>query len=292
MKVLPINRLNFKGELIDTSKDGIWSVKYRPYSWEKPDDFFINNSKSFSLTDTKLPDNEWMLGKTEGPRVYKTDILGTALDYQERLCSDTRTVVPVNEVGPSMNLEESLIVLEKKLRAFLGLKEKAMLDLKKEISETRSEFPKISHKHWIFASDIDRPWGRHEYRKSSRKEKVNQYFREMHFSAVDITEKFELYAKFAESQKPIWQKISWIKTQLQAIRDAKATDSLIDISRRDVENPNGPLKEALGCIENARGKLVALPEKTIPVADIIKAIGKDITIENAIKFVETIMKKK
>lgn len=291
MKVLPINRLNFKGELTDTSKDGIWSVKYRPYSWEKPDDFFINNSKSFSLTDTKLPDNEWMLGKTEGSRVYTTDILGTALDYQERLCSDTRTVVPVNEVGPSMNLEESLMVLEKKLRAFLGLKEKRMLDIKKEIGEAESEFSEISQKHYKYAIDIHRSWGRHKFDKSERENGVLGSFNEVHYLVKSNLEKFELYTEIAESQKPIWQKINWIKTQLQAIRDAKTTDSLIDISRRDVENPNGPLKEALGCIENARGKLVALPKKTIPVADIIKAIGKNITMEEVIKFVENIMKK-
>lgn len=291
MKVLPINRLNFKGELTDTSKNGIWSVKYRPYSWEKPDDFFINNSKSFSLTDTKLPDNEWVLGKTEGPRVYTTDILGTVLDYQERLCSDTRTVVPVSEVGPSMNLEESLMVLEKKLRAFLGLKEKRMLDLKKEIDEAESEFHEISQKHFKFAIDINRPWGRHKFEKYEREIGVLGAFNEVHYLVKSNLEKFKLYTELAESQKPIWQKINWIKTQLQAIRDAKATDSLIDISRRDVENPNGPLKEALWCLEEARGKLVALPKKTIPVADIIKAIGKDITMEEVIKFVENIMKK-
>lgn len=268
MKVLPINKCNFKGVFVDKTFEhgGISHLDYLPYSWENPKTFGIANCKSFDITDKVLPDNECMPGKWILNRKYTTDILGTDIFYNERLCNNFETAEPVVEIQPAMNLEESLEVQQKKLRAFFKLKENKLNELEKNIKKIGSDLTEISRK---------------------------DYSIEVQCSALNAIRYFKQYAEISKSQKPVLEKLSWIQTELQRIKDAKAVDRLIDISiSGEIDKEFNPLRLALFVPSSAKGKIVALPHRTITVEEIIKSIKGKLEDKKVFEYVKNLIEKR
>ena len=71
---------------------------------------------------------------------------------------------------------------------------------------------------------------------------------------------------------------------------------MIDISRRDIYDPNKALWSALQNIKEAAEKYVSLPHKTISVQEILKAVGtkaKKVDIPKlAVQYVDTLIQKR
>lgn len=61
--------------------------------------------------------------------------------------------------------------------------------------------------------------------------------------------------------------------EIKQIEELKKSGKLIDISRRDIPNPNEALKQALADIRAAAGKFLCLPHKLMSMDEILKIVN-------------------
>ena len=288
MKVNAITNTNFKGLFTDRTKEnnGDWRMEYRPYSWETKK----ANKAQNDIYSSKLPTNEEIYTKEPGLEISE-DILGT-----KSYIKDTRNGRDVLRIQiedmPSMNYEDSLKVLDKKLEAFWEMKQDAMKDLKKPLENRDTYLFNLSHQHGEYVSDVRRTLGSHIYEKNERARGLEQEFDKVTKYAEDLGDSFENYTKLAESANDVRNQREHIREELNKIMEAKLKNNLIDVSRRDTEAPYTPLYKALQNIEKAKGKLVALSDRTITVENLLKAVGEDCKIYKVIDYIEKLMMKK
>lgn len=287
MKVSLFDKTNFRGLFTDKSKEyaGNWRIEYSPYSWEKR----MAPKIKLDIFSSYLPENEEIFIQ-EGEREYSQDIFGTVSYYKYTI--DGKDVIgrTITEM-PQMNLEDSLKVKKKKLEIFLGKKQAYMNQLKKDLSKRMILMFDISHEHNKYASDINRDIFSHVYSKIDRAKGVKQNFDKMTSLAEENGKDFQKYIQLSESYKNVLKELNSIKTELMEIELAKMTNSLIDISRRDIPDCNKPLTDALKNLSNIEEKIIALSNKTITVKEILHAIGNNKNAKNIMKYVENIMKR-
>lgn len=61
--------------------------------------------------------------------------------------------------------------------------------------------------------------------------------------------------------------------EIKQIEELRKSGKLIDISRRDIPNPNEALKQALADISAAAGKFLCLPHKLMSMDEILKIVN-------------------
>jgi len=288
MKVSAITNTNFKGLFTDRTKEnnGNWRMEYRPYSWENK---MVPKTK-IDVFSSVLPTNEEIyIGGAQ--RELSKDILGTVSYYKDISYGKDILRKTITEM-PAMNLEESLKVKDKKLTMFLKMKQEEMQELKKSLKDRMGLIFDISKKHNEYASDFNRDVFSHTYSKETRVNGIKTNFDKMTKIAEENGQDFQKYIKLAESADNVRTAKDEIFEELLKIEEAKAKGLLIDISRRDIESPNEPLKNALQNITKAKGKLIALSNGTITVDEILNKLGRDFSIDKAIKYVENLMIKR
>ena len=294
--------LSFQGLFTDKSRfnDGNWKMEYRPYSWEKCARMALK--QKFDLADTVLPDNEEIYtcfgnGKNYVKEVSK-DILGT-VSYYKYIDAENGTDVMRSTITnmPCMNLMESLDVKYRKLSAFLDMKHDKMSFLELEF-EQAPEKVGAQKKRFDSATDEMRGLGFLSSRKdrNSVLAKIEYIYSRTQDSLKDIISNITYYVKLRDSAEVVKHERKMVRAELEKIRKAKDEGNLIDISRRDVKDPNKALWDAMHNVEEASEKLVALCHRTISVKEILDGIGKNVSKDQipakAINFVENLMAKR
>ena len=296
MKINAISNTNFKGLFTDKSAQngGNWKMEYSPYAWEAK--YFKIDSKmadqeNIDIFGTCLPDNEKIYTNENGKKSAK-DILGTEFYYEYENGKVRKTITEV----PAMNREDSLKVYNKKLDKFLKMKKDKSEEMKKEVSDITKPFDSRSEEFYERVDDMKNSYfGRTYYLKSSA-EVMDRVFTKMRDSAEILAKKFDEYATLRDSMDYVKHYISENKAEIELLEEKRKSGKLIDISRRDVYDPNQALWKALQNVREAAQKYVALPHKTISVREILNAVGgkvKEADIPNlAIKYIDTLIKKR
>lgn len=61
--------------------------------------------------------------------------------------------------------------------------------------------------------------------------------------------------------------------EIKQLEELRKSGKLIDISRRDIPNPNEALKQALADIRAAAGKFLCLPHKLMSMEEVLKIVN-------------------
>lgn len=294
MKIQAINNTNFQGKFSNESKknDGNWRMEYRPYSWEVNEhgDFKMAPQKELDLFAYGLPDNEKIYKQNLAYESCK-DILGTEFyfaDNRRKLVRKTITEMP------AMNREESLRVRNEKLNKLLHMKESLRSKvqdnfeiLKGDIVTSNNNYAENYRSYNL--GYFDRP-----LKKSEHKNLFEEAQKNITKSALDLYEEAKKYAVLSGSIENIRTVKDSEQKEIALLEQARMNGSLIDISRRDIYDPNKALYDALtNNLKKAEGALIALPHRIISVREILKEIGS--TTENiplkAIHIVDEMIRK-
>ena len=304
MKIQSIANTNFKGLFIDkkSQNNNNWRMEYSPYSWENNNTSKHAIKEKIDVLASKLPDNEEIF-ETEGtfrdmyhnynltPKIERSrDILGTVSYFKDNETDDK--FAHIDYVEP-MNREESLQIYEKKLEKFQEMKKLKEIELRESIVNSKAEIEELSNELDEASKDYDYAF----FQKQKNREK-----NKLENTGKKLIEKFDLLQKISEDYIKLRDSIEIVNEtrknilkELSQIADAKKVNKYIDISKRNIYDPNRLLWEALQNVQSACEKFVSLPHKTIPVAELIKQTKESITSPElsakVIKLVDELIKK-
>lgn len=289
MKINAINNTNFKGLFTNKSSQngGNWKMEYSPYAWESRNWYNLSKmdiQRDIDIFGTVLPDNEKIYTDKYGRKSAK-DILGTEFYYEQ----DGKIRKTITEV-PAMNRENSLKVYNRKLQKFLEMKSQKMDAIAEAIRNIPNGFYDMSSKFNERADDIKKMYIRRVYSLEGSSDVMLEQYNKMRNSAMNAVDQFETYKNLNESKDYVKNHIAENDKEIALLSEKRKAGKLIDISRRDIYDPNKKFWEALQNMKEATDKFVALPHKTISVKEILKKIGdgvKKADIPNeAIRYVD------
>lgn len=289
MKINAINNTNFKGLFTNKSSQngGNWKMEYSPYAWESRNWYNLSKmdiQRDIDIFGTVLPDNEKIYTDKYGRKSAK-DILGTEFYYEQ----DGKIRKTITEV-PAMNRENSLKVYNRKLQKFLEMKSQKMDAIAEAIRNIPNGFYDMSSKFNERADDIKKMYIRRVYSLEGSSDVMSEQYNKMRNSAMNAVDQFETYKNLNESKDYVKNYIAENDKEIALLSEKRKAGKLIDISRRDIYDPNKKFWEALQNMKEAADKFVALPHKTISVKEILKKIGdgvKKADIPNeAIRYVD------
>lgn len=296
MKIQAINT-TFRGQFTNASykNNNDWRMEYRPYSWEKNPNgkYGMAIQEEWSTRDKTLPDNEKkfvnntdmnLYGSMKG-RKYCQDIFGTEFYYCDYDKNSERKVI--TEM-PAMNLEESLSVRNAKLALFLNEKNKQKIEDESTIQKYHNEVNTQDSNYHYESRDYEKGW----LERAASKDTDKNYMDIYHAKAIDaehsLNNTVKKYIELRDSIDSVNAEVAKNKEELLKIENAKVHNALIDISQRDIYDPNKALWEALQDIKAAAGKLIALPHRTISMKELISKIGKVADSEIASKGIKIV----
>ena len=302
MKINVINNTNFKGLFTDAShkNNGDWRMEYQPYSWErKYDEHFVSNNKfgmakqkEWAIDDSTLPDNEKQYTNTAGYYNFRQgrgsckDILGTEFYYCDYINNKERKTI--TEM-PAMNLEDSLIVKHQKLDMFLRKKIEKKEEIENSITNDYNKILSTNKDFEGYVVDYDK-W------RYLRERSQRDNFTLMSSSHKEVIENikkiYEIfnnqYIKLMNSITAVELEKQKIKSDINELETARKENNLIDISRRDIYDPNKALWDAMQNIKACAGKIIALPHKILSMKELISKIGNVAESEMASKGVKIV----
>ena len=280
MKIQAINtNTSFKGLFTDksTQNNGNWRMEYQPYSWESNNTGKMANQESFFLVDSKLPDNEKIYTDMYGRKSCK-DILGTEFYYEY---ADGRARKHITEM-PSMNREESLRVVDKKLDVFLDQKQdyRRTLESKLTVRDTAAidaaekyNFWSRKHQEAYEYSQGFLQKGEGISRMHSAKNCMDQKHNIIQDSLNETNRIAQTYVKLINSIDAVKDSKEKVSKEIKQLEELRKSGRLIDISRRDIKEANIPLKEALKDAASLPKKFLCLPHKLISMQEILKIVN-------------------
>lgn len=188
--------------------------------------------------------------------------------------------------GPSMSREESLEVLNKKLNAFLKLKQATRKTLEESFAPIFTKLNKES-------DGYNRASQRHQesiFGRSQERARMDVHKSGILAESYKMHQNIKDYIRLIASIDDVKEKKAKNITELALINRLKESNSLIDISRRDVEKPNEALIQALKNRVAAAAKILCLPDGLISMDALLSKLDKDASVEKIVKFVERIIK--
>lgn len=294
MKINAITKTNFTGLFTDKThqNNGNWRMEYSPYSWEKNNTSKMANQVDLDLKSYTLPDNEKIFAYgCDGKKSCK-DIFGTEFYYEYPNGAMRKTITEM----PAMNREESLNVQTKKLKTFVDMKYGEMNNrLEWNIKNSQKLFD-LNKKSFMDASEeYDLGFFDRTHSKKDLKNNMKRSFDDIYSCGKTLLYNAMDYIELSKSKDIIVDKIAENEKEIKLLKDARLKDNLIDISKRDVYDPNKALWIAMHNAKAIINKIVALPDRTITVEQILKAIGnniKDAEIpQKAVQYVDALIKK-
>ena len=294
MRINAINSTNFKGLFTNKSTNDNWRMEYSPYSWEQNNTSKMAPKKQFSIYSMTLPDNEEIFTKDNlyYEKESSKDILGTESYFKNTETGKIRKTI--TEV-PAMNREDSLRVLNKKLAKFLGMKEEEISLIRNDVEIIKPSTVKSEDRFRKFYSDAEEGYFSRDYSLSTSHGIMKEEFDNVKNNVVSLYNKFNNYVQLRDSVDNVKKQISLNESEINQLKKLRVSNQLIDISRRDIYDPNKALWEALQDIRKAANKFVCLPHKLISMDEILKSLGRAVKKEDipqeAIKFVDTLIKK-
>lgn len=269
MKIQAINtNTNFKGLFTDKSaqNNGNWRMEYQPYSWESNNTGKMANKERIDIYANMLPDNEEIYTKNKGYYAETSgDILGTTSYYKTY---DGRMRRTIDEM-PSMNREDSLKVLDKKLGKFLEQKQELRKELEANFDRQTLAIRSSSDNYNIASYELDNTF----WTKKNIKNNMDNAARELKNNADIMYQNSQNYIKLMGSIDAVRQTKENGQKEIKQIEELKKSGKLIDISRRDIPNPNEALKQALADIRATAGKFLCLPHKLMSMDEILKIVN-------------------
>ncbi len=269
MKIQAINtNTNFKGLFTDKSaqNNGNWRMQYQPYSWESNNTGKMANKERIDIYANMLPDNEEIYTKNKGYYAETSgDILGTTSYYKTY---DGRMRRTIDEM-PAMNREDSLKVLDKKLGKFLEQKQELRKELEANFDRQTLAIRSSSDNYNIASYELDNTF----WTKKNIKNNMDNAARELKNNADIMYQNSQNYIKLMGSIDAVRQTKENGQKEIKQIEELRKSGKLIDISRRDIPNPNEALKQALADIRAAAGKFLCLPHKLMSMDEILKIVN-------------------
>lgn len=267
MKIQAINT-NFKGLFTDKSaqNNGNWRMEYQPYSWESNNTGKMANKERIDIYANMLPDNEEIYTKNKGYYAETSgDILGTTSYYKTY---DGRMRRTIDEM-PSMNREDSLKVLDKKLGKFLEQKQELRKELEANFDRQTLAIRSSSDNYNIASYELDNTF----WTKKNIKNNMDNAARELKNNADIMYQNSQNYIKLMGSIDAVRQTKENGQKEIKQLEELRKSGKLIDISRRDIPNPNEALKQALADIRAAAGKFLCLPHKLMSMEEVLKIVN-------------------
>lgn len=269
MKIQAINtNTNFKGLFTDKSaqNNGNWRMEYQPYSWESNNTGKMANKERIDIYANMLPDNEEIYTKNKGYYAETSgDILGTTSYYKTY---DGRMRRTIDEM-PSLNREDSLKVLDKKLGKFLEQKQELRKELEANFDRQTLAIRSSSDNYNIASYELDNTF----WTKKNIKNNMDNAARELKNNADIMYQNSQNYIKLMGSIDAVRQTKENGQKEIKQLEELRKSGKLIDISRRDIPNPNEALKQALADIRAAAGKFLCLPHKLMSMDEILKIVN-------------------
>ena len=268
MRILPISNTKFTGLFTDKTKENgnHWRMEYSPYSWENGNTSKMAKKERFNVSDNRLPDNEEVFVEKYMFEASK-DILGTTSYYLNRNTSEMRRTI--TEV-PAMNLEDSLIVRNKKLKEFLKQKEEAKNKIQESMKSSRQELERTDKEFDAYSMDYEGSWPFRDRSKEENKDLMVRVKSSMREAGRKMYDSVKEYTAMTDSIASVKKIKSDAEKDIALLQMARETDNLIDVSRRDVEEPDNALVEALKDMDTAIKKTIALPHRIISVKKLLK----------------------
>lgn len=269
MKIQAINtNTNFKGLFTDKSaqNNGNWRMEYQPYSWESNNTGKMANKERIDIYANMLPDNEEIYTKNKGYYAETSgDILGTTSYYKTY---DGRMRRTIDEM-PAMNREDSLKVLDKKLGKFLEQKQELRKELEANFDRQTLAIRSSSDNYNIASYELDNTF----WTKKNIKNNMDKAARELKNNADIMYQNSQNYIKLMGSIDAVRQTKENGQKEIKQLEELRKSGKLIDISRRDIPNPNEALKQALADIRAAAGKFLCLPHKLMSMEEVLKIVN-------------------
>lgn len=293
MKIQAINNTNFKGLFTNKSTNDNWRMEYSPYSWENNNTSTMAPKEKLNVYASKLPDNEEIFTplSSVNNRASSKDIFGTESYFEDATTGKIRKTI--SEVN-AMNREESLGILNKKLDRFLSLKDDEISLIKNNVEYIRKCTDNHEKNFNIFYNDSQEGYFDRTYSLKRSSNEMKQDFDNVRNNTVKLYNNFHNYMNLKNSMDDIKNQKSVNESEIKLLKDLRSKNQLIDISRRDIYDPNKALWEALQDIKKAANKYVCLPHKTISIEEILKSIGQKVKSadipQKAIEYVDTLIK--
>ena len=293
MRIQAINNTNFRGLFTDKSAQngGDWKMEYSPYSWESDNTSKMSNKKHVDVFSSSLPDNEEIyIESLDGAKSSK-DILGTESYYLKSNGKMRRTITEV----PAMNREESLRVLNKKLDVFEKMKYQKAEEIQNEIVERRSDIGKSSSRFEEYYCDASSGLFVRNHSLTTSHDIMREEFQNVKRKELSLYDDFNKYVGLRDSIDNIAHQRYNNEKEIELLGDLRKSGDLIDISRRDVAEPNKALKDALKDLRTFYNKFVSLPHKTISARELARRFSADtgsFLSEQILEYVNTLIKRK
>lgn len=298
MKINVISNTNFRGLFTDKSAQngGNWKMEYSPYSWESKNfklDSTMADQGDVDILGTCLPDNEKIYTEQNGRKSAK-DILGTEFYYEYDNGKVRKTITEV----PAMNREDSLRVYNSKLEKFLEMKKEKAENIEKTVVDATKNLDDDVDAFYDRADDLEKGYFTRHYTTAGSSYVMKKKYRKVVDALENVTKQFKYYTDLRDSSDFVKKYIAENAKEISLLSQKRKAGKLIDISRRDVYDPNKALWNAMQNIKEAAEKYVSLPHKTISVQEIIKAISEKAKVKNAeipklaIQYVDTLIKKR
>ena len=297
MKINAINNTNFKGLFTNKSSQngGNWRMEYSPYAWESKNGWTIDSKMArqcdIDVFGTCLPNNEKIYTEKNGRKSAK-DILGTEFYYEYDNGKVRKTITEV----PAMNREDSLKVYNQKLNKFLEMKKEKAESMENAVANATKNLDDDAEMFYSRADDLKNSYFGRSYTTKDSSRMMENKFNKVKDSLEDVTKQFKDYAHLRDSSDRVKQYIYDNEKEISLLSEKRKAGKLIDISRRDIYDPNKALWSALQNIKEAAEKYVSLPHKTISVQEILKAVGtkaKKVDIPKlAIQYVDSLIQKR
>lgn len=183
---------------------------------------------------------------------------------------------------PSLNREDSLKVLDKKLGKFLEQKQELRKELEKQLTTRDANVTDAikQYDHWSNQHQEGYEYGQGLWQKSegmSRMQTAKNHMDQNHAvvkNSLDSTaDNAKNYIKLMGSIDAVRQTKENGQKEIKQLEELRKSGKLIDISRRDIPNPNEALKQALADIRAAAGKFLCLPHKLMSMDEVLKIVN-------------------
>ncbi len=273
MKINAISTTNFKGLFTDKTaqNNGNWLMEYSPYSWEKNNTSKMAIKEKIDVFSDHLPDNEEIYTKFSEDSENSKDIFGTESYYKH---SDGKMRTVITEV-PAMNREESLKVQNRKLDVFLEMKNNKYQSIKSGLNNTISDVYESGSIYKRYADDIPLGFFSSQYDRVEAVNAMNNEFDKVSAAAIKTYQDFQRYDQLRESADAVYKTQAKNTKEISLLQNLRKSGALIDISRRDLRNPDLALDELFNhSLETIKTKFVCLPHKLISIGEIMKMMGR------------------
>ncbi len=276
MKIQAINNTNFKGLFTDkTAENGYnWRMEYRPYSWESNNTSKMANKKQIDIFAYDLPDNEEIYISYPNAGESSKDILGTESYYVRSDGKMRRTITEM----PALNREESLKVKNSKLEEFERIKKIKAANMQNNMEKIYEKLRPSSDEFNKYYEDSSQGYFSRQYSLDNSRYNMKTEFNKTQNCAKDLYSDFQKYITLRNSIDNIKNIQMNNYKEIIKLGELRKAGNLIDISQRDIPNPDRALEEALQNLQSAAQKFVCLPHKLVSMEEILNTLGRAIEV--------------